>query len=444
MCALMGVVGVGVFAALYQHIRSLPRINLPKHMLGHPVVYKDQLISPEQGDSLRQLFRDIAPFPTNNADLNFYKTVHEHIGEAVPMGEDGSCPHHYLLPSRDGTLCHLPGRIDIGRHFIKTGGARGLRETFDVMKSRLMSFGSYNFNLTAYPQMSDLFTSPSFTEAAQKVCPADKKHLDPFQFNFIVNLPGQSVATHVDGVYFWGASRFQVPQWLLAAMKFSGLWEDVFVDQVQVVGYLHKWDPTSFPHHEDAGQFLYWDSNDPEPKVVQPKPLAGSVVDGSKTIHSAAVYRVGSRPPVMQKGRTHYLAHVEGEDWVVQSQADGGDIIANYTFDDLRISIVYRARCFADEEEAARFRAQMEGPTGEDGRTTLEQILSTFVENLITRGVYQEGTTLDDLDRFSLATTILDTYIAYPLPNNRDIPLNYCALPRELPWTAPFINLICP
>ena len=27
-----------------------------------------------------------------------------------------------------------------------------------------------------------------------------------------LQLPGQSVATHIDGVYFWGASRFQFPQ----------------------------------------------------------------------------------------------------------------------------------------------------------------------------------------------------------------------------------------
>ena len=31
------------------------------------------------------------------------------------------------------------------------------------------------------------------------------------------------------------AARFQFPQWLLAAMKFSGMWEEDFVDQVQVL-----------------------------------------------------------------------------------------------------------------------------------------------------------------------------------------------------------------
>ena len=35
-----------------------------------------------------------------------------------------------------------------------------------------------------------------------------------FQFNFILSVPGQTVALHLDSPYFLGATRFQVPQWL--------------------------------------------------------------------------------------------------------------------------------------------------------------------------------------------------------------------------------------
>jgi hypothetical protein len=49
-----------------------------------------------------------------------------------------------------------------------------------------------------------------------------------------MQVPGQTVPLHVDGAYFWGATRFQMPQWLLAAMVFSGLFQDLFVDQVSV------------------------------------------------------------------------------------------------------------------------------------------------------------------------------------------------------------------
>lgn len=39
---------------------------------------------------------------------------------------------------------------------------------------------------------------------------------------------------HIDAPYFWGASRFDVPQWLLAVMVFSGIYTERFVHQVQV------------------------------------------------------------------------------------------------------------------------------------------------------------------------------------------------------------------
>jgi len=69
-------------------------------------------------------------------------------------------------------------------------------------------------------------------------------------------VPGQTVATHIDAVYFWGATRFQFPQWLLAAMVFSDMWQEQFVDQVQVVAYYHQWSPDNV---KGAGEFLYWD-----------------------------------------------------------------------------------------------------------------------------------------------------------------------------------------
>jgi hypothetical protein len=44
---------------------------------------------------------------------------------------------------------------------------------------------------------------------------------------------------------------------MLAAMEFSGLWQDDFVDQVQVVAYYHEWNPEGV---KGAGEFMYWDT----------------------------------------------------------------------------------------------------------------------------------------------------------------------------------------
>jgi len=77
-----------------------------------------------------------------------------------------------------------------------------------------------------------------------------------------------SQATHLDGVYFWGATRFQFPQWLLAAMKFSGMWEKEFVDQVQVVAYYHQW---SDEGGKRKGDFAVYDDNT---KAIYLKPVS--------------------------------------------------------------------------------------------------------------------------------------------------------------------------
>lgn len=78
----------------------------------------------------------------------------------------------------------------------------------------------------------------AFIAKAKQVCPAEKQHMVPFQFNIVLALPGQTVAQHLDAPYYFGANRFRFPQWLLVAMTFSGLFQEEFVDQVSVASYV--------------------------------------------------------------------------------------------------------------------------------------------------------------------------------------------------------------
>ena len=306
-----------VIAALVQFLVSFDRSGrIPTKMLGNSVAVVPEIISKSSAEALRALVKTMGRegYPTNINDLDSYTTTHEHVGEARPIGADGRCDHPFLVPSKDGTLCLLAGRIDIGRHFIMSGGVDGLREPYETLISRTLSFGKYMFNLTQYPEAAALFKSPQFVAAARKVCPAAKQHLDPFQFNFIIQVPGQTVPLHIDGAYFWGATRFQMPQWLLAAMVFSGLFEDAFVDQVQVVAYLHEWDVES---RASAGEFVHWATA--APQRVVPNPRAGTAVDGSKTVHAAVRYagRKGgdATPPPLDKS-VRALLRFEGESFM--------------------------------------------------------------------------------------------------------------------------------
>lgn len=102
------------------------------------------------------------------------------------MGKDGKCEHPYLVPSPDRTLCILPGRIDVGRHYLVTGGFEGLKENHVSLTSRLLSFGRYMFNYSEYDEVAKLFNDPRFQQSARSVCPGNKQYLDPFQNNFII------------------------------------------------------------------------------------------------------------------------------------------------------------------------------------------------------------------------------------------------------------------
>lgn len=179
---------------------------------------------------------------------------HEHTGEAMPM-VNGTCQHHYFgqkkqktqtksqkqilfvnsqtklkkskkVPSHDGKICVLPGRIDVADHFIRTGGYEGLKESFEVSISRLQSFAEFIFDMNRFPIIQELFRSEQFKKAAQSVCPNDQQYIDGFQMNYIIQVPGQTVAMHTDAPYFWGATRFLFPQWLLIAMTHSGLFKE--------------------------------------------------------------------------------------------------------------------------------------------------------------------------------------------------------------------------
>jgi hypothetical protein len=102
---------------------------IPDHMMNTFVFYERDLLSEDVAAELRNLTKTMKTFPTNLSDLKFYKTTHEHIGEATPLEADGSCANPFLMASIEKTKCVLPGRIDVGRHWVMTGGPNALRES---------------------------------------------------------------------------------------------------------------------------------------------------------------------------------------------------------------------------------------------------------------------------------------------------------------------------
>eukprot|EP01060_Flectonema_neradi_P034330 TRINITY_DN5997_c0_g1_i1.p1 TRINITY_DN5997_c0_g1~~TRINITY_DN5997_c0_g1_i1.p1 ORF type:complete len:521 (+),score=72.95 TRINITY_DN5997_c0_g1_i1:51-1613(+) len=402
---------------LYWFLMSSLTTTIPSHMTHKPVLQIPDLLSESDAEMLLEDLRERKDVPSNTEDLNFYETTHEHIGEAVPL-VDGKCAHHYLVPNKNRTKCILPGRIDIGRHYTLTGGITARKEPFSKLVSRVKSFGIYNFHIQDHPVLKKLFKKPNFADAAKKICPAKKQHLDPFQFNYIVQLPGQTVATHIDGVYFNRATRLDIPQWLLAAMKFSGYFEDEFVPQVQVVGYIHQWED-----HERMGEFVVWN---PEPESYEPTRLTGLAVDGSQVVHAASDYCPGQEAPVIDKDSKSRLQYIGDDMWALRVNET---VLRMYRTNDLRISVVYRARCFEDEDAKVKFNTESKDKIN---RWSLDFILDRFRQGLVQKGELSQEA-VDTISSMTLALAILRTYIAYPMPDAM-LPLNVCFIPDFYPY----------
>lgn len=417
-----------IFAYVYVHLDKLPRSGVPSHLSNHPVFSIENLISDDLSVDLMDIIFSMSNYSSNvdQSKGQGFIPKYEHIGEAQPINSDGSCSHKFLFPNSDKTKCILPQRVDIGKHYIMTGGIDGIKESYQELVARVSSFGRYTFidDIDQYPSVKSLFYSEKFQSSAKQVCPVNKSYLDTFQFNFIIQIPGQTVAVHIDSPYFWGASRFHFPQWLLAAMVFSNLFQDKFVDQVQVVGYLHKWELSD--GDTSGGEFV-WYNNNTSIGVVSPKPLSGTIVDGSKVFHAAKLYQPTVKAPYLDKNKQSSLNYIGNDQWEVVS---GGERLQLYTTADLRISIVYRARCFESEQQASEF---IKHSDDDDSIMDLDDILNILKDDLIKRKKLSVHNR-DSIDKLSLAFLIMDTYIVYPLPSKEVamMPYNYCMLHSSL------------
>lgn len=142
-----------------------------------------------------------------------------------------------------------------------------------------------------------------------------------------------------------------------------------------------------------SGQFLYYPTNDETPQMVPPLPLAGSAVDGSKLVHAAGVYKPEISPPTLDKDKNNALFYVGDEKWHLK---EDDKILRKYDTSDLRMTVVYRSRCFESEEAMLSFNkrnpsAAVIKPKPEEIDTSsnmkLEEILDTLKADLVQKNL---------------------------------------------------------
>lgn len=190
--------------------------------------------------------------------------------------------------------------------------------------------------------------------------------------NLTTPMPGQP-AGHVDIPAFRGIDRTEYPTWLLQMMGQSHLFEDVRIRIATAVGWLYR---------GENGAFSYWPDG-PEGTRLVHEDLDNTAIVGDNDFMFHRVERVGRDDEDFVRGMTlDSLLHPADADeplgdWVV---TDDGVELARLPFDEVRVSISWKAKVFADAEAERVADEHLDD-------IDLDEVVARFRADLAERGI---------------------------------------------------------
>ena len=285
----------------------------------------------------------------------------------------------------------LAQRHDAVMNFIKRGGCAG-NEPIAVLAARTNYFReSYAYGDQVFIDGIEPFLHcDAFVAAARAV------HGRPVVVPAIVYanilLPGQELAVHTDVPEFRGANRKRFPQWLMVAMHHSRLFDAWRMPIVTGVAWFSAC---------AGGAFVFYPEGADRPPLALPaKRNTAILLDTDSVFHG--VDPVGADAPLAPLRPGMYLAFDGAGRWSVR---DGETVVATYAWDALRLSISWKAYCFADDAERQTWQHHSDD-------LALDTILDRLVDDLRARGRVRG----DRPAPTDLALQIIDEYIKFPAP----------------------------
>ena len=390
----------------------------------------------------------------------------ESAGEAVPVGHP-DCKHPFMTLNLNRTMCHFSNRLDVGMHFVKTGGFNGYIEFYERMVTRIIPFrkrfiyqGKSPHTYKSFINLKKLkqFNSDTFIDKVKSVCansntfsgkPKDSILNELFQLDILLMLPGQELPMHLNVPYFWGADRNTLPQWVLVAMKNSKLFDHLYIPQVQGISALNteynkidELEPEFVNGFGEGGDFYLYpyleDKFNDENKhrninnYVIIKQLYDSMIllDGAEVIHGVDRYRHNDLPPLFSHNH-HYTIRFDKNrnKWLLNDFKN--DLLNEYSKNDVKLLVVSNTHCFENTQQRDKFHSN------NYNRLTLEKIMETFKNDLKSKNRLPDN----EIDPIVLWTIVIKEYLKYPTnninQNSTILGINYCLLPRILPeWVT--------
>jgi hypothetical protein len=222
----------------------------------------------------------------------------------------------------------------------------------------------------------------------------------PFTVYANVYLPGHGLHVHTDVPSFRGAEHGQLPAWLLVCMHHSGLFERWRIKAATVITY------PFVPSRRGGGELTYHRTRPASEVVVAPSSNSAVVLDAESVFHG--VRPVAGELPAgsCHSGRTELVP--DGEDrWCLRSGETGHHERAVLEEDAVRMSISWKAYCFADDSEERSWR---------DGRDDLpvESVVPRLTELMVERGALPRSD--HGMSERELAETFIDELVPFPSP----------------------------
>jgi hypothetical protein len=214
---------------------------------------------------------------------------------------------------------------------------------------------------------------PQLTKAAGELF--DTELVRPFAVytNLTFKLPFHQGGGHTDVPAFRGIDRKQYPIWLLATMGHSGLFEPERIRIATAVAWFYQ--------GQDGG-FEYWPDGPEQPPSLHEGRIFNTAIIGDNDRMFHRVRPVGRPEEGLLSGMTldTCLKHEGGDDWAI---AEGSRKLAELGYDELRISVSWKAEVFRDLEERRRVDEHRDD-------LTLDEVWERFSADLACRGVVCE------------------------------------------------------
>jgi len=188
--------------------------------------------------------------------------------------------------------------------------------------------------------------------------------------NLTWQLPFDQGGGHTDVPAFRGVERTRYPIWILNAMGHSRLFEAERVQIATAVAWFYA---------GPDGGFTYWPDGPDQPPKVHEGAIFNTAVVGDNDRMYHRVRPVGARDKGFLMGMTldTRLEHEGGDRWFI---ADGDRRRAELGYDELRISVSWKAQVFRDEAEQRAYDEHLDD-------LDIDEVFERFYADLDARGI---------------------------------------------------------